>query len=160
VRRGFTLIELVVALSIASVLTLAMGSVLVVASRAAPAASDRMVRSAHAARALDVLADEATTAIGVQTFNPFGRVDFTVPDRTGDGLPESVSVRASSGSIVLARSDVTANETLVDGVSLFTVTASTRDHRITRLDLEIRLADDYDNPIRRTVLLPNRPEVP
>lgn len=85
---AFTLIEMVVSLSIISVVFLAMGSVMVLASKAVPdpKASTGMALTADL---LEQIAAEVQVATSVSIATDKG-IAFTVPDRDGDGTDESI----------------------------------------------------------------------
>lgn len=86
---GFTLIEVVVALAIMGILMLAMGSVILLASQAIPAAGSTMVGVTQASEVADRMASELRNAQRILQCTPTSIV-FTVPDRDGDGVPERI----------------------------------------------------------------------
>ncbi len=86
---GFTLAELVVAVTITAILMGAMTSAVFIASRAVPPANDPVVATLAAGSELDALADDLRYATVFAVLQPHV-VQFTVPDRTGDGAPEDI----------------------------------------------------------------------
>lgn len=89
---GFTLIECVLSLVIVSALLLACTSVITftlrseAASRTTDSAS---VQTAQACRAASRIAEDLREALAFSENTPTS-VTFTVPDRTGDGVPETI----------------------------------------------------------------------
>lgn len=88
-HRAFTLIEIVMSMAIMSVLFVAIGSTLVVASYAVPKQNDLNDRILQSSKVLQQLIDELQTAIHV-TERTATAVNFTVADRNGDGLLERI----------------------------------------------------------------------
>lgn len=88
-RRGFTLVELAVSMTVMSILMLAMGSALLVATRALPAAD----RSASKLNQVSQITEQLTTELQEArhiTEHSAQAVAFTVADRDGDGSPERI----------------------------------------------------------------------
>jgi len=86
--RGMTLIELVISVAIMSVLAVACGSAVVLASRAMEISADAVGVPSPSAASDRVVADMQTAL----TFTECGSTSatFTVPDRTGDGLADKL----------------------------------------------------------------------
>jgi prepilin-type N-terminal cleavage/methylation domain-containing protein len=89
-RAGFTLIEMVVSLSVISIIFLAMGSVMVLASKAHPSSASAAAQTFGAADVLQQMASELEVATSV-TGTADKRITFTVPDRDGNGRDETIS---------------------------------------------------------------------
>ena len=89
VRSGYSLIELVVALTIAGTLLLAMGSIITVAARAIPDGRGRSSAAMSAAKATSMISSDVFYATSVTQTSPTA-ITFTVPDRNGDGQPETI----------------------------------------------------------------------
>lgn len=89
VRRGFSLIEMAVALSVTSILLVAVGSAMVLASRAVP---DGTGATAAVIEAGDVLTRLSTELQHSQHLveRTSQVITFTVADRTGNGSPERI----------------------------------------------------------------------
>jgi prepilin-type N-terminal cleavage/methylation domain-containing protein len=88
-RPAMSLIEMVMAMSIISILMLTMGSSILLVARALPEQGGVAPTAARAAGPLDQLAEELQYALHV--FERTQRtIGFTLPDRTGDGSPERV----------------------------------------------------------------------
>ncbi|MEO1535169.1 MAG: prepilin-type N-terminal cleavage/methylation domain-containing protein [Planctomycetota bacterium] len=95
-RRGFTLIEMVSSLFLASVLVAAIASCIALASRAIPNESDPMLAAAAYQRVLVAITDDVrfATSIDISTSNEL-RIDM--PDRDGDSNTDTI-VYAWSGT--------------------------------------------------------------
>lgn len=89
-RRAFSLVELLVALSVLSILMLAMGSAVVLSAKALPSPDSPNTAVLRAARALDHLADDLRGAVHI-THASATTVTFVVADRSGDGAPEVIT---------------------------------------------------------------------
>jgi prepilin-type N-terminal cleavage/methylation domain-containing protein len=87
--RGFTLIELVISMSILAILIAVLGSVAVLTGRATNTSGSPTTRMVDAAEVLDGIAAELRTALSFSE-RTARAVTFTVPDRDGDGTPETV----------------------------------------------------------------------
>jgi prepilin-type N-terminal cleavage/methylation domain-containing protein len=87
---GFTLVEVVCALAVTSILFVAMANALFIATKALPPADDPSAASVRSARVLDHIAAEIETAVGVSALSDRS-IAFTVPDRDGDGVPERIA---------------------------------------------------------------------
>lgn len=86
---GFTLAEVVAALGIMTILLGAIGSALIVAIRALPNGSSPLEAVARGGSALEQIASELHTATAVAAASD-KVIEFSVPDRSGDGAPESI----------------------------------------------------------------------
>ncbi len=87
--QAFTLIEMMVSLSILSIVFLAMGSVMMLSAKAIPAPDAPTNHLVSAAEVLDQMASELQTATSVSVATDKG-IAFTVPDRDGDDIEESI----------------------------------------------------------------------
>ena len=99
-RCGFSLVELVTSLAIISILLVAMGSAMVIATRGMPDPTSPFARKMDAAQVVGQLADEVTYATAVLTMSPT-ELEFVV-DRNGtpieilyvwDGAPGDPLIR-------------------------------------------------------------------
>ncbi len=88
-RRAWTLVELVVSAAAATVLVAGLASAVVLASRALPPAPHRANAAAAAALVAEQLAADLTCAVQVSQLTS-RRIVFSVPDRTGDGTPDTI----------------------------------------------------------------------
>jgi type II secretory pathway pseudopilin PulG len=88
-RGGFTLAELVVSLGVMTILLGAMGSALFIATQALPDGNSTLEAVARGGSALDQIASELHTAVGVSSATSTA-IEFSVPDRDGGGTPETI----------------------------------------------------------------------
>ena len=95
--RGHTLFELVLSLTICSVLLLAMQSVVMIASRAIPDGRTVPSLNVSGADAMQTLSRDLTFARSISEMTS-SAVTFTVPDRNGDGAAETIRY-AWSGTV-------------------------------------------------------------
>src|SRR5690349_22532054 len=86
---AFTLIEMLISLAIMALIAAALGSTIVLASRALDQQAGPGATTVAARRATDRLLGElaGATAFSERTATA---VTFTVPDRDGDGAPETI----------------------------------------------------------------------
>lgn len=96
--RGFTLIEMVVATAIIGILMVAVGSAMVVAAKASPSATSAERLTAGANQAAQEIARELSQALTITTAAS-DTVTFTVPDRTGDALPETITYACAGDTV-------------------------------------------------------------
>lgn len=87
--RGFTLVELVVSMAIMSILMIGLASAVVIVGKAMPERTSLGLRLATAAQIADQIAQELRTALWIRE-HASTSVEFSVPDRDGDGLPERI----------------------------------------------------------------------
>jgi prepilin-type N-terminal cleavage/methylation domain-containing protein len=118
-RRGFTLVEVVTNLAVASILLLSIGSAMMVVARSLPTGRTEPELRAAAAAALDAVAADLETAVSVVSASD-RRVSVTVPDRDSDGKPEELTFTwdGSSGGLL---------ERVVNGGKAETLAAGVRD---------------------------------
>jgi prepilin-type N-terminal cleavage/methylation domain-containing protein len=88
-RRGFTLVEMVVTVAILSVIMLGMGSAMIIATRALPEADNPAAAAIAAASAAERLAAELQYAVSINDSNATA-IEFTVADRNHDDVPETI----------------------------------------------------------------------
>ena len=87
---AFTLIEMVVSLSVISIVFLAMGSVMLLASKAIPSSTDAATLTYEANDAIQVLVSELQTATEIASVTDKS-IAFKVPDRDNDGVDENLA---------------------------------------------------------------------
>lgn len=88
-RRGISLIEVTVSIAAASVLVVAIGSVIVLSSKSLPQNSHLTFTALTAGAVSEQLAEELRYAIAVTEMDAKA-VTFAVPDRTGDAAAETI----------------------------------------------------------------------
>ncbi|MEX0652783.1 MAG: prepilin-type N-terminal cleavage/methylation domain-containing protein [Phycisphaeraceae bacterium] len=86
---GFSLIELVIAIALSAVVMMALGSAIVLASRAMPGADSPALTSHETGRVLEQFSNDLQHAIHI-TERSDHAVTFTVADRDGDGSPQRI----------------------------------------------------------------------
>ena len=97
--RGFTLLELVVSVAVASVLVVGLSASVVLAMRAGDSSVGPFSSSHSGAQAVLDLTRDLQDAISVNDTSCTAKsVAFTVPDRTGDGIDETISYSWSGTS--------------------------------------------------------------
>lgn len=117
---------MVVSLSIISIVFLAMGSVLVLASKAVPDPKASTGLALDAADLLEQMAGELQVATSVSTATGKG-IAFKVPDRDGDGADESIVYLwgGTAGSQLVRQYNGGAVVTLIPNVYEFSLTYDT-----------------------------------
>jgi len=88
-ERGFTLVEMVVSLGIASVLMLGIGAAMLVATRAMPDAASPTGAVVDAGGALEQIITELQYAVDIRNKSAT-MIEFTVADRDGNDIPETI----------------------------------------------------------------------
>ena len=96
-RRGFSLVELVTSLAIMSILMVAMGSAILIATQAWYKPDRPIARIAEAGHVIDQIAAELAYAITVTEASATA-ITFTVADRNADAAPETI-IYAWSGTV-------------------------------------------------------------
>lgn len=86
---AFTMAESVMAMAVLAILMLGMAGALGISVRAADRGDDAPARSLAAASALDDLSADLADATAITESSP-NAIAFTVPDRTGDALPDTI----------------------------------------------------------------------
>jgi len=125
-RGGFTLVELVTALAISSVLFLALGNAIYIATKALPGKDDPASSSVQAAQVLDQISSEIETAVIVTAITARS-IAFTVADRNADGNAERITYTWSGvAKEPLMRSYNGASWAVIDQVTTFNVVANVR----------------------------------
>lgn len=89
-QAGFTLIEVLVSTAIATILFSAIGSCILIASRAYPSPNSPLGQSVTAAQSTDLMASDLRFAKSIRSGN-IKSIVFTVPDRTGDSKDEVIA---------------------------------------------------------------------
>lgn len=87
-RRGFTLIEMIIASAIIGLLMVAVGGSVIVAAKASPRPGSPEDLHNQGVAAVQEIAREVSQAITI-TEATSSKIVFSVPDRTGDATPET-----------------------------------------------------------------------
>ncbi len=88
-RPGFTILELALSVMVMSTLMVAMGSAVLLASKAIPASDNPASAAIDQSRSLDLLTTDLAEALYFSE-RTATTLAFTVPDRDGDGNPERI----------------------------------------------------------------------
>jgi prepilin-type N-terminal cleavage/methylation domain-containing protein len=116
---GFTLVELVTALVIISLLLLSVQSVLALAARLGPGGKNPSTATTSIAKGIEMLNFDLPYATSI-TAKSATSITFTVPDRNGDGQAETISYSWSGASgDGLVRTVNGSNSTLISKVASF-----------------------------------------
>ncbi len=134
-RRGYTLIETVLALGVMAILAGALGSVLLIAVRAIPsgqAARGSTSPTAAAGGALDLLASELRFATAIASGTTTA-IEFTTPDRDGDGSADTLRYEwgGDAGDPLTRRVNSGAASNVVPGVQAFALNYTWREEMTT-----------------------------
>ena len=121
--RGFTLIELIISLSITTILMTATVSSVLLAGKAVPDPNDAASGSITAAQVTDRIAGELETAILVLEQTPTA-LTFLVPPRNADTTPEKIrySWAGTSGSPLMRQYEGGTPIAVIDKVDQFSLT--------------------------------------
>lgn len=125
-RPGFTLIELVISLAIASVLAVAVTTAIYIATRSVPSRGDNLYTSTDLLYMNDTLRTELEMATSITNVSNHA-IEFTVPDRTGDTIPETIQIGWSgvAGEPLRTRLNGGAWSTVISRVDTLTFTPVT-----------------------------------
>ncbi|MAY74112.1 MAG: hypothetical protein CMJ31_05170 [Phycisphaerae bacterium] len=152
-RRGYTLIELVVAMTAGSVIIVAMGGALTLASFALPTADEPAVRIREANDALSLIARDVAVASGYSITGSKQTLVLTLPDRDDSDGADTVryDLIKPAGEVVLIRSNGAYERHLITGVGSFQVDAITPADRRPSLLIELTIAGPPDVTATTTV---------
>ena len=121
-RRGFSMVELVVALAISSLLLGAIASLFVLQSRAMPDGTGSMSQESAAAGAIERFAFDLSRARFVNSATAT-RVEFVVCDCTGDGVDDLVVYSwGGAGQPWVRALNAGAAETVCDKIAALSIT--------------------------------------
>lgn len=120
--RGFTLVELVAALGITTILLVAIASTVMVATNALPQTTDAFSGPMNAGRVVDQMTGELESALLVLSQSPTS-ITFTVPPRNGDTAPEKItySWAGPSGAPLMRQYNSGTPVSLIDSVDQFSL---------------------------------------
>jgi prepilin-type N-terminal cleavage/methylation domain-containing protein len=110
---GFTLIEMTVSMAILSLILVAIASAVMLGTRAMNAVNSNAVTQTMQARAIsEQIAADLKVALAFSERTSTA-VTFTVPDRSGDGLPEQIRYAWAGASGALTRQYTSAGNTSI-----------------------------------------------
>jgi hypothetical protein len=121
--RAFSLIELVAAMGITTILLAAIASTVLIATNAIPQTNDAFSGPMTAARVVDQMTGELESALQVLQQTPTS-ITFTVPPRNGDTTPEKISYSwaGPSGAPLMRQYNSGAAVALISPVDQFSLT--------------------------------------
>lgn len=132
-RTAFSLLEMVLSLSVLAVAFTAVGSVFVLATKVMPAPDSAEAASVDQSRALSRLIEDLEQARYI-TGGSANSITFVVDDRTGDGLPDRMSYAWSgiAGDPLTLTINGSSPTALVQNVRAFSLqaTVATRTDRV------------------------------
>ncbi len=119
-RPAFTLVELMVAMAIVSIIMVAIGSTVLIAASAVPNGDSSAEETIEISRVVNGIVDELRAAIHI-TERSKTAVTFTIADRTGDSIPEVIRYAWSGtvGDPLTRQFNVGAVVTVLDDVQKF-----------------------------------------
>lgn len=159
--RGFSLFELVVSVAVMTTIMLGLGSAMLIAGRALPQGENAATQTIAASEALERMTAELQYATAV-TQRSATLIEFTVPDRSGDGVPETIRYEwaGTPGAPLIRQYNATAPIAVLSDVHEFALaynmeTISTEipqgNESSEILLVEYNASQDYANyPIRNT----------
>lgn len=168
--RGFTLLEVMVSISISTVLFAALGSCIVIASRAYPSPNSPLSQSIAATHATDMMISDLRFAKTVVSGGNRSLV-FTVADRTSDGVDDVIGYVWSgvAGDPLVRYFNSVATDTVITSVQRLDMAYDTRTitgTAATRTVLDRVLIDlesgakGAARPTRSAVITIASPEIP
>lgn len=129
-RRAFTLIELVIAMSLMLLVAGVLASIITIAGRAAESPESRTSRSLATSRLLTQILDELSLATTVDSIST-NKIEFTLADCTGDGRADAVSYAWGGPGTSLIRTLNGVDTTIAESVEEFGVVFTSRQHSTT-----------------------------
>ncbi|MCC6286160.1 MAG: hypothetical protein IT439_12815 [Phycisphaerales bacterium] len=155
-----TLIELVVALAITSLVLAGVGAAVRLAAGALPGRDDALAGLLRGQRFLDEFLDSISTATGVESLGATG-VSFTVPDRDEDGDEEELAYAwsSTSGEPVLLVVNGGAPVQVLDACDGLAVSAITGDGLVRAVQVSL-IVSGRTGVLRSGTRLLSMPEAP
>ncbi len=153
-HRGFTLVETVVAVGVSSILMLALGSTVMIASRAVPSGDEPLIRAAQVERAFAFIRSDLEEAVGMRLDG--ATLHVAVPDRDGDGVGEVITYAFDDARLTRAH-NLGPAETVLGSIKALTFEPESVGDAVHTVRLHVVM----DNPGARTltVRLLNTPEL-
>ena len=136
-RRGFTLIELVIALSLTSIVAMALMSALLLSLRAIPGDADGGMVASRLDAASEFLLADVSLASTIVVENGGERLRLTIPDTTGDAAAEDIRYRSNTG-VLRRRINGGDWRILADDIASASFSLTTSDGRIGAVNLLIK----------------------
>ncbi len=130
---GFTLIEMVVSLSILSIVFLAMGSVMLISTKAVPDADAPASQVLGAAEVLEQMASELQVATSIIAVTDKA-IMFTVPDRDDDSQAETIAYLWNAGPGNPLLRQINGGDTIEYGPGVYGFELTYQTHTVTPED--------------------------
>lgn len=124
-RPGFSLIELVIAISLTAIVSLGLMSALMLSVRAIPESDDAGIVAARIDNASEFLLADIMLASEVDVTDSNRKLDLIIPDITGDGVADDIEYRFNSGELT-RKVNSGKDRVMVQGISAgqFGITAT------------------------------------
>ncbi|RME39298.1 MAG: hypothetical protein D6788_05780 [Planctomycetota bacterium] len=169
-RRGTTLIELVLAMAVASLVLVGLGTAAALASRAMPGQPHPASLAREGRDVLDRMAEELLTATGFSDSDRTpNSVTFTVPDRNADGVDETIRYSWSgvTGDPLKRRYNGNTAEVVADNVQTFSLAydlssklqGTVTVYRLREVQIVLQFGADDAAQVRTSVRILNAPVV-
>ena len=161
-RRGFTLVEMVLSMAVMTVLLGGIASAMILASRAVPDLATPLKAMADGYHAADGLASELFAAQTI-TFRSATVVEFTVADRNADSTAETIcySWNGAAGGPLTRRYNNGTIDTVLENIYQFDLRYDTQSvsgqPKVTVVHITIRAGADATSRVDTSVQLLNQP---
>lgn len=154
-RRGFTLIEMLIAIALTSLICSALMSALLLSLRAIPGENDAGLIATELSTAFEFLHADVAIASSVEVTG--AKLLLTVPDQTGDATPENIVYQFQTGRLERITNNATPR-ILSRGINSGQFTATRADDRIASVTVVIKSTAPTMH--RTSIECVARPEVP
>ena len=161
-RRGFTLVEMVLSMAVMTVLLGGIASAMILASRAMPDVETPLKLMSDGYHAADGLASELFAAQTI-TFRSATIVEFTVADRNADSNAETIRYawNGVAGQPLTRRYNNGTIDTLLENIYQFDLRYDTQSvsgqPKVTVVHITIRAGTDATSRVDTSVQLLNQP---
>ena len=163
-QKGATLVELLVSIAITTVLMLAIGSAMLIATQAMPNANGPANQIIVASEVAEQLATELQHAISVNSRSAT-MIEFTVADRDADQVPETIHYEWSgtAGGPLTRQYNGGSIIEVLDSVRQFNLsydleTIQAKNY-LRVVDIKLRAGNDQQSAVYTATETFNRPEV-
>ena len=164
-RCGFTLVELVVAMAISTVLLASIASAIMLAARALPGSDHPLITTLDASSTASRIAGELSCALSFSERTPTS-VTFTVADRDFDSIAETIHYSWSgiSGQPLVRQYSGSLAASVLEDVREFQIeyeltNVPTKGYFLTRARVKLRCGSDASTGVETGTQVLNAPEV-
>lgn len=149
---GFSLIEMVLSLTLVGLVLASLGSVLAFSMGAAPKPDDPSSRLQETQFPLSVMNEEIASATSFTSIASH-KIIFEVADRTGDASPDTITYSwdGTPGSPLLRTVNASTPVAVLDEIDDLAFTATTTDHSFTTLYPGIETDFEYELSVDKSV---------